>query len=139
MNAKGVLINITGGADITLRETEIITDVVNQIVDLDEGEVFFGTVFDQDARDEIRVTVIATGLTRNATDSNNAKPRAQNNSHMQTTAPSAHSVQNTVVDEDDVPAINRRQEESAPVAAPNSNGRAAPMSIQDYLRNQQRK
>ena len=139
MNAKGVLINITGGADVTLRETEVITDVVNQIVDLEEGEVFFGTVFDPDARDEIRVTVIATGLTRNATDSNNAKPRAQTNSHMQTTAPSAHSVQNTVVDEDDVPAINRRQEESAPVAAPNSNGRAAPMSIQDYLRNQQRK
>ena len=36
MNAKGVLINITGGADVTLRETEIITDVVNQIVDLDD-------------------------------------------------------------------------------------------------------
>ncbi|MGA5989399.1 hypothetical protein ACPB4A_27470, partial [Escherichia coli] len=68
MNAKGVLINITGGADVTLRETEIITDVVNQIVDLDDGEVFFGTVFDPDARDEIRVTVIATGLTRNAAD-----------------------------------------------------------------------
>jgi cell division protein FtsZ len=36
------LINITGGDDITLRETEIITDVVNQIVDLDEGEIFYG-------------------------------------------------------------------------------------------------
>jgi cell division protein FtsZ len=59
---------MTGGDDVTLRETEIITDVVNQIVDLDEGEVFYGTVFDPDARDEIRVTVIATGLTRNAAD-----------------------------------------------------------------------
>jgi cell division GTPase FtsZ len=35
---------------------------VNQIVDLDEGEIFYGTVFDPDARDELRVTVIATGL-----------------------------------------------------------------------------
>jgi cell division protein FtsZ len=68
INAKGVLINITGGDDITLRETEIITDVVNQIVDLDEGEIFYGTVFDPDARDELRVTVIATGLTRNASE-----------------------------------------------------------------------
>jgi cell division GTPase FtsZ len=32
------------------------TDVVNQIVDLDEGEIFYGTVFDPDARDELRVT-----------------------------------------------------------------------------------
>ncbi len=39
---------------------------VNQIVDLDEGQVFYGTVFDPDARDEISVTVIATGLTRNS-------------------------------------------------------------------------
>ena len=71
-----MLINITGGDDITLRETEIITDVVNQIVDLDEGEIFYGTVFDPDANaDELRVTVIATGLTRTQPD---AEPRKRN-------------------------------------------------------------
>ena len=48
-----------------------------------------------------------------------------------------HVAQNTVVDEDDIPAINKRQEESA--AAPSSNARSTPMSIQDYLKNQQRK
>ena len=41
MNAKGVLINITGGADVTLRETEVITDVVNQIVDLDTHAFYY--------------------------------------------------------------------------------------------------
>ena len=136
MNAKGVLINITGGADITLRETEIITDVVNQIVDLDEGEVFFGTVFDQDARDEIRVTVIATGLTRNA---NEAEPKRRpsvcsSSNHFQQQA-----TQNAVVEEDDVPAISKRQHAEEPVAAPTAAPRSAPMSIQDYLKNQQRK
>ena len=136
MNAKGVLINITGGADVTLRETEIITDVVNQIVDLEEGEVFFGTVFDPDARDEIRVTVIATGLTRNASDANDAKRRMSTNT-TNTAYSQQHVAQNTVVDEDDIPAINKRQEESA--AAPSSNARSTPMSIQDYLKNQQRK
>jgi cell division protein FtsZ len=137
MNAKGVLINITGGADVTLRETEVITDVVNQIVDLEEGEVFFGTVFDPDARDEIRVTVIATGLTRNASDATEAKRRTHVNSAAQ-----AHlqQAQHHAVDEDDIPAINKqRQEEGAPVTAPSSNGRSTPMSIQDYLKNQQRK
>ena len=44
-----------------------------------------------------------------------------------------------VVDEDDVPAISKRQEEGAPVVAPSPSGRSTPMSIQDYLKNQQRK
>ena len=131
INAKGVLINITGGDDITLRETEIITDVVNQIVDLDEGEIFYGTVFDPDARDELRVTVIATGLTRNAAD---AEPRKRNTvSHA-----SSQSVQS--VDEDDVPAINKRQNADNEVSSTaSSTPRSSPMSIQDYLKNQQRK
>ena len=131
INAKGVLINITGGDDITLRETEIITDVVNQIVDLDEGEIFYGTVFDPDARDELRVTVIATGLTRNAAD---AEPRKRNTvSHA-----SSQSAQS--VDEDDVPAINKRQNADNEVSSTaSSTPRSSPMSIQDYLKNQQRK
>jgi len=133
INAKGVLINITGGDDITLRETEIITDVVNQIVDLDEGEIFYGTVFDPDARDELRVTVIATGLTRNATEVE----------HKKRTVPSHHAsaqVAQQSVDEDDVPAISKRTNTEAPVSsAPSSTPRSSPMSIQDYLKNQQRK
>lgn len=135
MNAKGVLINITGGADVTLRETEIITDVVNQIVDLDEGEVFFGTVFDPDARDEIRVTVIATGLTRNANEAEVKRRAPVSSSSQSYQAPAQHAA----VDEDDVPAISKRQNTDS--AAPSSTAapRSAPMSIQDYLKNQQRK
>ena len=134
INAKGVLINITGGDDITLRETEIITDVVNQIVDLDDGEIFYGTVFDPDARDELRVTVIATGLTRNASEVEQKK---------RSVTPQHASVQATAqqpVDEDDVPAISKRTTTEAPAtAAPSSTPRSSPMSIQDYLKNQQRK
>jgi len=128
-----VLINITGGADVTLRETEVITDVVNQIVDLDDGEVFFGTVFDPDARDEIRVTVIATGLTRNANDAADTrrKPVSATATHAQ------HSAQN--VEDEDIPAISRRQNAEIPTSAPSASPRSTPMSIQDYLKNQQRK
>ena len=44
------------------------------------------------------------------------------------------------VDEDDVPAISKRTTTEAPAsAAPSSTPRSSPMSIQDYLKNQQRK
>ena len=130
MNAKGILINVTGGDDVTFGEIEEITDVVNQIADLDEGQVFYGTVFDPDARDEISVTVIATGLTRNSADAVEPVKRA------------VHSSQTTAVDEDDVPAIQRRGEESGQTTSSTVGSgvsRPTPMSIQEYLKNQQRK
>lgn len=137
MNAKGILINVTGGDDVTFGEIEEITDVVNQIVDLDEGQVFYGTVFDPDARDEISVTVIATGLTRHAADS--VEPTKRTN--VQATRPAATA--QAVVEDDDVPAIQRQQHETGaaanPAAASVSSSRPTPMSIQDYLKNQQRK
>ena len=136
MNAKGILINVTGGDDVTFGEIEEITDVVNQIVDLDEGQVFYGTVFDPDARDEISVTVIATGLTRNSADS--AEPVKRPVAQATRTVASAQAP----VDEDDVPAIQRQHNEAAApaaAAASASNSRPTPMSIQDYLKNQQRK
>ena len=133
MNAKGILINVTGGDDVTFGEIEEITDVVNQIVDLDEGQVFYGTVFDPDVRDEISVTVIATGLTRNSADT--AEPVKRS------IKPQTH-VHNSAVEEDDVPAIQRQQVESGQATHPQSNAsvsRPTPMSIQEYLKNQQRK
>lgn len=136
MNAKGILINVTGGDDVTFGEIEEITDVVNQIVDLDEGQVFYGTVFDPDARDEISVTVIATGLTRNSADAVNTVKRPTTQS---ATRP-GNTVQNTVVEDDDVPAIQRQQNEANTTSAPVAGtARPTPMSIQDYLKNQQRK
>ncbi|MER2807780.1 cell division protein FtsZ, partial [Escherichia coli] len=89
------------------------TDVVNQIVDLDEGQVFYGTVFDPDARDEISVTVIATGLTRHAADS--VEPTKRTNV-QQATRPAATA--QAVVEDDDVPAIQRQQHETGAAANP---------------------
>jgi cell division protein FtsZ len=134
MNAKGILINVTGGDDVTFGEIEEITDVVNQIVDLDEGQVFYGTVFDPDARDEISVTVIATGLTRNSADA--IEPVKRPNTQV-----SRSATTHAVVEEDDVPAIQRQQADAPAINAASSAGasRPTPMSIQDYLKNQQRK
>lgn len=145
-NAKGVLINITSGDDIKPREVQMISNVVSQIVDLDEGDIFYGTVFDPEARDELRVTVIATGLNRDPVDFSTpvARPAAAPAPVAQPQpAPVAPVAASQPVDEDDAPAISRRAPSAAPQPAPASQpapaARPAPMSIQDYLKNQQKK
>src|SRR5437588_4547490 len=59
--ATGVLINITGGEDLTLGEVTQISDVVKDAAG-EEAEIIFGTVNDPAMHGEIRVTVIATGF-----------------------------------------------------------------------------
>jgi cell division protein FtsZ len=59
--ARGVLFNITGGTDMTLHEVQIAADVISQTVD-PEANIIFGMVTDLKMVDEIRVTIMATGL-----------------------------------------------------------------------------
>jgi cell division protein FtsZ len=59
--ASGVLINITGGADLTLGEVHQISEVIHDAVG-EEAELIFGAVTDPAMQGEIRVTVIATGF-----------------------------------------------------------------------------
>ncbi len=61
--ASGVLINITGGNDLTLGEVTQISEVIHDAVG-EEAEVIFGAVSDAAMQGEIRVTVIATGFDR---------------------------------------------------------------------------
>jgi cell division protein FtsZ len=59
--ASGVLVNITGGADLTLGEVHQINEIVHEAVG-DEAEIIFGAVHEPAMQGEIRVTVIATGF-----------------------------------------------------------------------------
>ncbi|MBW2039322.1 MAG: cell division protein FtsZ [Deltaproteobacteria bacterium] len=59
--AKGVLINITGGADLTLHEVSEASTLIQKETH-EEANIIFGAVVDERMKDEIRVTVIATGL-----------------------------------------------------------------------------
>jgi cell division protein FtsZ len=61
--ATGVLVNITGGADLTLGEVHQINEIINDAVG-DEAEIIFGAVHEPAMQGEIRVTVIATGFNR---------------------------------------------------------------------------
>jgi len=59
--AKGVLINITGGPDMTLFEVHEAASVIQSAAD-EEANIIFGTVIDPRMKDEVKVTVIATGF-----------------------------------------------------------------------------
>ncbi len=59
--AMGVLVNITGGADLTLGEVHQINEIIHDAVG-DDAEIIFGAVHEPAMQGEIRVTVIATGF-----------------------------------------------------------------------------
>lgn len=59
--AKGVLINICGGPDITLHEVNAATSIISEAAGSD-ANIIFGAVIDPEIEGEFRVTVIATGF-----------------------------------------------------------------------------
>ena len=60
--ARGVLINITGGPDLTLTEVYEAADIIYKACDAENVNVIFGTVIDQSLTNEVRITVLATGF-----------------------------------------------------------------------------
>ena len=59
--ARGVLINFTGGADLSIHEVEEAAQVVQEAAHA-EANIIFGAVVDERIQDEVRITVIATGF-----------------------------------------------------------------------------
>lgn len=59
--ASGVIVNITGGPDMTLHEVTDATNIINSAV-LDDAKVIIGAVVDDKIQGEIQITVIATGF-----------------------------------------------------------------------------
>ncbi len=67
--ARNVLINITGGKDLTMFDANQVMQYANELVDSD-AEIIFGVVIDENLDDEMRVTVVATGFDSVAPSSN---------------------------------------------------------------------
>ncbi|WP_022853413.1 cell division protein FtsZ [Thermodesulfatator atlanticus] len=60
--ARGVLLNITASPEtLTMEETEFISELVSKEAH-EEAKIFWGVVFDDEAGEELRVTVVATGI-----------------------------------------------------------------------------
>ena len=61
--ARGILVNITAGLDLSLGEFTEVGDTIEEFAS-EEATVVVGTVIDPEMHDEIKVTVVATGLSR---------------------------------------------------------------------------
>ncbi len=59
--ATGIIINITGGSDLSLYEVDEASQLITEAAS-EDAEVIFGAVIDPTLNDEVRVTVIATGF-----------------------------------------------------------------------------
>jgi cell division protein FtsZ len=59
--AKGILINFTGGPDLSIHEVEEAARIVQEAAH-EEANIIFGAVIDPNLTDEVRITVIATGF-----------------------------------------------------------------------------
>ncbi|AMF85852.1 cell division protein FtsZ [Streptococcus mutans] len=93
--AEDVIVNVTGGLDMTLTEAEEASEIVNQAAGHGVN-IWLGTSIDDSMKDEIRVTVVATGVRPDKADqvsgirrqaSSYIQPRAQQQ------APSSNSAQ----------------------------------------------
>lgn len=67
--AKGVLINITGGDDITLMEIDEAASIIKEEVD-DNASIIFGSSYDENLAGKIRVSIVVTGI-------NDGKPQPE--------------------------------------------------------------
>jgi len=72
--AHGILVNVTAGLDLSIGEFEEVGSIVKEYAS-DDATVVVGTVIDPDMSNQIRVTVVATGLGRGAV-SQRARPEA---------------------------------------------------------------
>ena len=73
--ATGILINITGGPDLTLAEMNEACSLIDEAADPD-ANIIFGSVIDANAGDEVRITVIATGFQSQVQDHPDPQHRA---------------------------------------------------------------
>jgi cell division protein FtsZ len=59
--AKGVLFNVTGGPELTMWEVNEAAEIIARAADPD-ANIIFGAVIDENMRDEVKITLIATGF-----------------------------------------------------------------------------
>ncbi len=97
--ARGLLINITAGRDITLQEIHEAISIAQEAAD-SEANIIFGSLVDENVKDEVKITVIATGFvgrdakqTRPAVQTTLIQPRTMSGSMPAVMAPVTVSAQ----------------------------------------------
>lgn len=87
--ARNVLVNISSGTNLGMRETTTATSIIQQEAG-EDAEIILGTVIDESFEDELRVTVIATGF-ENADQERKTNLGASQNDRKQQETPVARS------------------------------------------------
>lgn len=125
--AQGVLMNITGGTNLSLFEVQEAADIVASASD-QEVNMIFGSVINENLKDEIVVTVIATGFTEVEHQERPAKP---NYTQTQTQRTAATSTAN-------VKTVNTRTEQQEPQRTVTSTPAEEALDIPTFLRNRRK-
>ncbi len=125
--ARGVLVNITAGLDMSIGEFEEVGDVIKSFTS-ENATVVVGTVIDPEMTDELRVTVVATGLGSIETEGLQFRPKETTKSdgtpdyhqlekptiiRNQPTETAAAEMDSKDIDYLDIPAFLRRQDENS--------------------------
>lgn len=124
--AHGVLMNITGGSNLSLYEVQEAADIVSSAADK-ELNMIFGSIINEDLKDEIMITVIATGFSETELSSkkNTVSPSRDVTSRPQSQGISRRE-QN--VQEDSTPSQDRQRQHSEDT-----------LDIPTFLRNRNRR
>lgn len=127
--AQGVLMNITGGSNLSLYEVQEAADIVASASDHDVNMIF-GSVINENLKDEIVVTVIATGFNEEA-----AQPKPSRPSFGQQKQPAMGAGTGAVKREQP----KREEPQQEPVRSTTSNNAEDTLDIPTFLRNRNRR
>ncbi|MCM3214833.1 cell division protein FtsZ [Niallia taxi] len=126
--AQGVLMNITGGSNLSLYEVQEAADIVASASDQDVNMIF-GSVINENLKDEIVVTVIATGFNQDTMPVSSARPSLNN------MKPSSSPVGSREVKREESPNNNVKE----PVRNNNIQTGEDTLDIPTFLRNRNRR
>ena len=126
--ARGILVNITAGPDLSLGEYSDVGNIIEQFAS-EHATVKVGTVIDADMRDELHVTVVATGLGARREKPVKVVDNTVQGSAAQAAAPAQREQQSVNYRDLDRPTVMRNQSHGSAATAAKLN----PQDDLDYL------
>jgi len=127
--ARGVLVNITAGLDMTIGEFEDVGNTIKEFAS-EDATVVVGTVIDPEMTDEIRVTVVATGLGAQGAAQLAVVP------NVAEVAPQIEIVKKSVDIDYDIPTVKRNEEQAQQKQVANGDVNMDYLDIPAFLRRQ---
>ena len=125
--ARGVLVNITAGLDMTIGEFEAVGNTVKEFAS-DDATVVVGTVIDPEMTDELKVTVVATGL--------GAEKLAKIDMAAELELPQMEIVKKHVDIDYDKPTVLRNEEQAQKKPVVNVDNKMDYLDVPAFLRRQ---